>query len=138
MTNTLNDIKRIRSFDAPNHTRIFGISKELTIDNSSFSVNRVDDLDLILAIKLTEASKQVVRKLLPIRGIEQLCFKPYQVEIQLARVFDWSEVNNQILTILQEAYFPGTWHNDEYYAADEVTIEHITSPLDEVASALLS
>jgi hypothetical protein len=58
-------------------------------------------------LSVTKESAQVVNSLLAIPGVTRLHLRQYGVYITLASVYDWVDVHEEILSVLQQAYFPG-------------------------------
>lgn len=120
-------VNRIRFSDTKSpHVRCYGISKAITNRNRSFTADEPHDLqkepytDKFCA---TRETLEVVNRLLALPGVTDLRFHPYEVNVTLASVYDWSDVHEDIVQILK----------DEYFKSVDVDVQQSSGKSDEAA-----
>lgn len=120
-------INRIRFFATKSdRVRCYGVSRALTQRNDSFTadgpVEMPKDAEEEQRYRATLATCRVVNRLFELPGITHLRFRPYELNVTLSAVYDWSDVHDEIVAILKSEYFDGI---------DDVSVEERGKSEDE-------
>ena len=104
------NINRIRHYLVPgSHSRAYGVSRVLTNRNESFSettpIVLSDEAPYSNDFIATRKSIEALNLIFTLPGVLKITFKPYEIIIDLADVFDWSEVHDTIIAIIKDVYF---------------------------------